>query len=108
MKKLFFRFRYVYDRLIVSNQFPTAASGGSPFPGFEVDVPGLSQNFYFNYTRNISSRLVHEARFGYGRFNVNFSARDPEVQAAGPVFAFTGAGLGQGITNIELAGGVPR
>lgn len=95
-------FRYVYDRLIVSNQFPTAASGGSPFPGFEVDVPGLSQNFYFNYTRNISTRLVNEARFGYGRFNVNFSARDPEIAATGPVFAFTGAGLGQGITNVGL------
>jgi hypothetical protein len=101
-------FRYVYDRLIVSNQFPTAASGGSPFPGFEVDVPGLSQNFYFNYTRNISTRLVNEARFGYGRFNVNFSARDPEVQATGPVFAFTGAGLGQGITNIGLPGIFPQ
>lgn len=101
-------FRYVYDRLIVSNQFPTAASGGSPFPGFEVDVPGLSQNFYFNYTRNISTRLVNEARFGYGRFNVNFSARDPEVEAAGPVFAFTGAGLGQGITNVGLPGIFPQ
>lgn len=101
-------FRYVYDRLIVSNQFPTSASGGSPFPGFEVDVPGLSQNFYFNYTRNLSNRLVNEARFGYGRFNVNFSARDPEVQAAGPVFAFTGAGLGQGITNIGLPGLFPQ
>jgi hypothetical protein len=101
-------FRYVYDRLIVNNQFPTSGSGGSPFPGFEVDVPGLSQNFYFNYTRNLSTRLVNEARFGYGRFNVNFSARDPEVQATGPVFAFTGAGLGQGITNIGLPGLFPQ
>src|SRR5689334_6858979 len=101
-------FRYVYDRLIVSNQFPTAASGGSPFPGFAVDVPGLSQNFYFNYTRNISTRLVNEARFGYGRFNVNFSARDPEIEATGPVFAFTGAGLGQGITNVGLPGIFPQ
>jgi hypothetical protein len=101
-------FRYVYDRLIVSNQFPTAASGGSPFPGFEVDVPGLSQNFYFNYTRNLSTRLVNEARFGYGRFNVNFSPRDPQIEASGPVFAFTGAGLGQGITNVGLPFGFPQ
>lgn len=101
-------FRYVYDRLIVSNQFPTVASGGSPFPGFEIDVPGLSQNFYFNYTRNISTRLVNEARFGYGRFNVNFSARDPEVQAAGPVFLFSGAGLGQGITSVGLPALFPQ
>ena len=101
-------FRYVYDRLIVSNQFPTAASGGSPFPGFEVDVPGLSQNFYFNYTRNLSTRLVNEARFGYGRFNVNFSPRDPQIEASGPVFAFTGAGLGQGITNVGLPFAFPQ
>ena len=64
----------------------------------------VSQNFYFNYTRNISTRLVNEARFGYGRFNVNFSARDPEVEAAGPVFLFSGAGLGQGITSVGLPG----
>ena len=100
--------RYVFDRLIVNNQFPTVASGGSPFAGFEVDVPGLSQNLYFNYTRNISSRLVNEARFGYGRFNVNFSARDAAVEAAGPVFSFTGAGLGQGITSVGLPGLFPQ
>ena len=101
-------FRYVYDRLIFSNQFPTAGSGGSPFPGFEIDVPGLSQNFYFNYTRNLSNHLVNEARFGYGRFNVTFGARDPEVAAAGPVFSFSGAGLGQGITSVGLPSGFPQ
>ena len=95
-------FRYVYDRLISNNQFPTAASGGSPFQGFEIDVPSLVQNFYFNYTRNISTHLVNEARFGYGRFNANFNARDPEALTSGPVFAFTGAGLGQGITSVGL------
>ena len=95
-------FRYVYDRQHFNNQFPTVASGGSPFPGFEVNVPSLVQNFYFNYTRNISTRLVNEARFGYGRFNVSFAARDQQVADAGSVFAFTGAGLGQGITSIGL------
>jgi Carboxypeptidase regulatory-like domain len=95
-------FRYVYDRQAFNNQFPTVGSGGSPFPGFEVDVPSLVQNFYFNYTRNISTRLVNEARFGYGRFDVTFGARDPEIAASGPVFAFSGAGLGQGITSVGL------
>ena len=95
-------FRYVYDNQRFNNQFPTVASGGSPFPGFEVDVPSLVQNFYFNYTHNISTRLVNEARFGYGRFNVDFAARDQQVADAGAVFAFSGAGLGQGITSIGL------
>ena len=95
-------FRYVYDRLVVNNQFPTVGSGGSPFPGFEVDVPGLSQNFYFNYTRNLSTRLVNETRFGYGRFNVNFTPRDTNIASTGPVFAFSGAGLGQGVTSVGL------
>lgn len=96
-------FRYVYDRQRFSNQFP----GGS-FPGFEVDVPGLVQNFYFNYTRNISTRLTNEARFGYGRFDVQFAPRDPQVGIAGPVFAFTGGGLGQGITSIGLPSVFPQ
>ncbi|HET6850734.1 MAG TPA: TonB-dependent receptor, partial [Pyrinomonadaceae bacterium] len=51
---------------------------------------------------NISTRLVNEARFGYGRFNVDFAARDQQVADAGAVFAFSGAGLGQGITSIGL------
>ena len=95
-------FRYVFDNQRFNNQFATTGSGGSPFPGFEVDVPSRVQNFFFNYTRSISSRLTNEARFGFGRFNANFVARDPEVAASGPVFSFTGAGLGQGITSIGL------
>lgn len=101
-------FRYVYDRQSFNNQFPTVASGGSPFPGFEIDVPSLVQNFYFNYTRNISTRLVNEARFGYGRFDVTFDARDPEVAASGAVFAFSGGGLGQGITSVGLPSAFPQ
>lgn len=99
-------FRYVYDRQSFNNQFPTVGSGGSPFPGFEVDVPSLVQNFYFNYTRNISTRLVNEARFGYARFDVTFGARDS--QESGPVFLFSGAGLGQGITSVGLPSIFPQ
>ena len=101
-------FRYVFDDQVFNNQFPTAASGGSPFPGFEVDVPGRVQNFFFNYTRTFSTKLTNEARFGYGRFNVEFAARDPQVQASGPVFSFTGAGLGQGITSVGLPSIFPQ
>lgn len=89
-------FRYVLDDQVFKNQFP----GSSPFPGFEVDVPSRVQNFYFNYTRSLSTRLTNEARFGYGRFNVEFAPRDRQVGVAGPVFSFTGGGLGQGITSV--------
>jgi hypothetical protein len=98
-----FSFRYVYDRQRFNNQFP----GGS-FPGFEVDVPSLVQNFYFNYTRSISAKLTNEARFGYGRFDAEFVPRDESVGTAGPVFSFTGAGLGQGITSIGLPSIFPQ
>jgi hypothetical protein len=101
-------FRYVFDNLRFSNQFPTVASGGSPFPGFEIDVPSRVQNFFFNYTRSISARLTNEARFGFGRFDVSFSARDPKIAESGPVFSFTGAGLGQGITSVGLPSGFPQ
>lgn len=96
-------FRYVYDRQRFNNQV-TAGS----FPGFEVDVPSLVQNFYFNYTRNVSTHLTNEARFGYGRFNAQFVSRDPQVGIAGPVFLFSGAGLGQGITSIGLPSIFPQ
>ena len=66
------------------------------------------QNFFFNYTRSISTRLTNEARFGFGRFNANFVARDPQVAASGPVFSFTGAGLGQGITSVGLPSIFPQ
>jgi hypothetical protein len=95
--------RYVFDRQRFNNQFPAGS-----FPGFEVDVPSLVQNFYFNYTRNISTRLTNEARFGYGRFNVEFAPRDQQVGVAGPVFSFTGAGLGEGITSVGLPTGFPQ
>jgi hypothetical protein len=101
-------FRYVFDNQRFNNQFATVGSGGSPFPGFEVDVPSRVHNFFFNYTRSISSRLTNEARFGLGRFSANFVARDPQVAASGPVFSFTGAGLGQGVTSAGLPSAFPQ
>jgi len=97
-------FRYVLDDQAFNNQF----QNDSPFPGFEVDVPSRVQNFYANYTRNLSTRATNEFRFGYGRFNVQFAPRDRQVGEAGPVFLFTGAGLGQGITSIGLPSVFPQ
>ena len=101
-------FRYVFDRQRFNNQFPTVASGGSPFPGFQVDVPSLVQNFYFNYTRNITTNLINEARFGYGRFRADFAPPDSQNTDNGPVFVFNGAGLGQGITSVGLPSIFPQ
>jgi hypothetical protein len=97
-------FRYVLDDQAFNNQFP----GSSPFPGFEIDVPSRVQNFYANYTRSLSTGTTNEFRFGYGRFNVEFAPRDPQVGLVGPVFSFTGAGLGQGITSVGLLTGFPQ
>ncbi|HEV8371249.1 MAG TPA: carboxypeptidase regulatory-like domain-containing protein [Pyrinomonadaceae bacterium] len=97
-------FRYVLDDQAFNNQFP----GNSPFPGFEIDVPSRVQNFYANYTRNLSTGTTNEFRFGYGRFNVEFAPRDQQIGLAGPVFSFTGAGLGQGITSVGLPSVFPQ
>jgi hypothetical protein len=107
-KKDSLAFRYVLDDQIFNNQFPTSGSGGSPFPGFEVDVPSRTQNFFFNYTRSLSTRLTNEARFGFGRFNVDFAPRGAQGADNGPVFSFTGAGLGQGITSVGLPSIFPQ
>ena len=101
-------FRYVLDDQLFNNQFPTSGSGGSPFPGFEVDVPSRTQNFFFNYTRSLSTRLTNEARFGYGRFNVEFAPRSAQGGDNGPIFSFSGAGLGQGITSVGLPSIFPQ
>ena len=97
-------FRYVFDDQIFSNQFANT----SPFPGFEVDVPSRVQNLYVAYTRSLSARATNEVRFGYGRFDVEFAPRDPQVGVEGPVFAFTGGGLGQGITSVGLPDVFPQ
>jgi len=107
-KKDSLAFRYVLDDQIFNNQFPTSGSGGSPFPGFEVDVPSRTQNFFFNYTRSLSTRLTNEARFGFGRFNVDFAPRGAQGADNGPIFSFTGAGLGQGITSVGLPSIFPQ
>lgn len=96
-----FAFRYLADKQNFVNQFPTI------FAGFEVDVPSLIQNQYVSYTRNFSPRVTNEFRFGYGRFNVLFA---PPNSAAlnGPTIAFSGAGLGRGISGIGLSSSFPQ
>ncbi len=85
-------FRYLANKQLFSNQFPDPSTGiaGSQFPGFEIDVPSLTQNFYISDTYVFTPRTVNEARFGYGRFNLFFGPRDEALQNSGPQFLFSG------------------
>jgi Carboxypeptidase regulatory-like domain len=77
-----YSFRYVFDKQRFSNQFP------SVFPGYEIDVPSLTQNAFVNWTRTISSTLTNEFRFGAVRTNVIFAPRNSALLTAGPLVVF--------------------
>ena len=85
-------FRYLATKQLFSNQFPDPSTGitGSQFPGFEIDAPSLTQNFYMSDTYVFSPRTLNEARFGYGRFNLFFGPRDTTLASSGPQFIFSG------------------
>jgi carboxypeptidase family protein len=85
-------FRYLANKQLFTNQFPDPSTGvtGSQFPGFEIDVPSLTQNMYISDTYVFSPRTVNEARFGYGRFNLFFGPRNADLATGGPQFAFSG------------------
>ncbi len=85
-------FRYLANKQLFTNQFPDPSTGvtGSQFPGFEIDVPSFTQNFYMSDTYVFSPRTLNEARFGYGRFNLFFGPRDTELVNSGPQFIFAG------------------
>jgi Carboxypeptidase regulatory-like domain len=81
--------RYLADDQIFSNQFPQFST--LQFPGTEVDVPSLIQNALVNWTRTFSPNTTNELRFGYGRFNVLFNYRNPDLLTAEPQFLFGGS-----------------
>lgn len=99
-------FRYLANEQLFSNQFPDPSTGitGSQFPGFEIDVPSLTQNFYMSDTYVFSPRTVNEARFGYGRFNLFFGPRDADLVTSGPQFIFSGTT----ISTIGLSASFPQ
>ena len=84
--------RYLADDQIFSNQVPQFST--LQFPGTEVDVPSLIQNAYINWTRTFSPNTTNEFRFGYGRFNVLFQYRNPELLEAPPQILFGGSASG--------------
>lgn len=81
--------RYLADDQIFSNQFPQFTT--LQFPETEVDVPSLIQNAYINWTRILSPNTTNEFRFGYGRFNVLFNYRNPDLLTAPPQILFGGS-----------------
>jgi hypothetical protein len=85
--------RYLANKQLFTNQFPDPSTGvaGSQFPGFEIDVPSLTQNVFLSDTYVFSPRTVNEARFGYGRFNLFFGPRDTDLVSSGPQFLFAGS-----------------
>lgn len=97
-----FAARYLFEKQTSANQFPTI------FQGFQIDVPSFVQNAYLSYTRVLSPQTTNELRFGFGRFNAFFTPTDPAASTGGPVFSFSGTGLGRGISSVGLAAGFPQ
>jgi outer membrane receptor protein involved in Fe transport len=77
-----FSFRYLRNDQVFNNQFPTFTGG--QFPGYEVDVPGVANNFFASYTRNLSPHTTNEFRFGLAKFDVLFAPRDAALSTSGP------------------------
>ena len=60
--------RYIFQR---QNYFNTDAFGTGA-AGYPASVPGLTQNLMLGWTHAFGSRMVNEARIGYGRLNAQF------------------------------------
>jgi len=81
--------RYLADDQLFSNQVPQFTT--LQFPGTEVDAPSLIQNAYINWTRTFTPNTTNEFRFGYGRFNLLFVYRNPDLLTAPPQILFGGS-----------------
>ena len=62
-----FMARYLFNR---GNNFNNDFGDGAA--GYPVNVTALSQLMLVGWTHNLSSRMVNEARVGFGRLNVDF------------------------------------
>jgi hypothetical protein len=96
-----FSFRYLRNSQIFTNQFPTFTGG--QFPGFEVDVPSTNNNFYFNYTRNLSPNTTNEFRFGFAKSDVLFGTRNDEALTGPAITINTGS-----ISTVGLSATFPQ
>jgi hypothetical protein len=62
-----FMARYLFNR---GNNFNV--DFGDAAAGYPANVPALSQAVLVGWTRNLSSKMVNEARIGFNRLNVDF------------------------------------
>src|SRR5262249_45454857 len=84
--------RFLFNRLNAFNTdaFATAAAG------YPANVPDLNQQFMMSWTRNLTSRMVNEARVSFGRLNGEFGGN-----SIGNTIPADGA-IGQALANITF------
>ncbi|HEV7676804.1 MAG TPA: carboxypeptidase regulatory-like domain-containing protein [Candidatus Angelobacter sp.] len=68
-----FMARYLFNR---GNNFNLDLCTDCAASGFPTNVPALSQAVLFGWTRNLSSKMVNEARIGFNRLNVDFGGNN--------------------------------
>ncbi len=86
--------RYVLNR---GNTFGAASSGtAAAAAGYPNNVLALSQAALVGWTHNFSSRMVNEARAGFGRLNVDFGGN-----SIGPTVP-TADGLVNAVANVSF------
>jgi len=84
-----FTARYLFNR----NNFFNGNDNGAA--GYFFNVPALSQAMLLSWTRNLSSRMVNEARLSFGRINVEFGGNSFGTEP-------TAGQLDQAVTNITF------
>jgi Carboxypeptidase regulatory-like domain len=84
--------RYIFNR---SNAFNTNDNGAA---GYVVNVPALSQAVLISWTHNFGSRMVNEARVGFGRLNLQFGGNSIGTEP-------TVGNLSQALTNVNFLDG---
>jgi hypothetical protein len=94
-------FRYLRNDQVFTNQFPTFTGG--QFPGFEIDVAGVVDNFYTNYTRNLSPNTTNEFRFGFAKTDLLFGTRNEQALQFPAITINTGS-----ITTVGLSSTFPQ
>ncbi|MBI4469957.1 MAG: TonB-dependent receptor [Acidobacteria bacterium] len=81
-------FRYYFsDTILTPDNFANAIG----LPGLDTEQEGRSQNMGINYVRTISSNVVNEFRFSYGRINFAFDPIFPESLRS-PLISYNGGG----------------
>ncbi len=81
--------RYLFNR---NNSFNLGDNGPG---GYFINVPALSQVALISWTRNISARVVNEARVSFGRLNVEFGGNSFGTEP-------TAGNLDQALTNVSF------